>query len=279
MSLVDLNLSPYRFSYSPEIHPPLPDLELQPVSNETVIFLKGEFKTTKDLLTDRIKKCYIVAIDDGLKNCTMLSIIPDMIVVDESISEDIRRPFRQGKVVKKLAEHIELIDLGPKTVEFHTVPHDKDLTNTEYAIDCLHEKDLKSAPNKKVAERITIIGTQGLKEDYTVRKLSLAARFPGKVFLESVDTFIFVIDKKVKATVTDLVRQQKVSLYPIFCEAVKSVVTKGLRWELKKRKLDLFQQSKSNQTVGKSFKISIKAGRLTVVVTKSAPEPALVRHF
>ena len=80
---------------------------------------------------------------------------------------------------------------------------------------------------KQGIDQLTLFGVLGKRTDHLLYTLSLLSRFPEKLTIRSESELIFAIQKNQAIRVTS---GQTLSLIPM--GIVKSVTTKGLKWEI-----------------------------------------------
>jgi len=172
----------------------------------------------------------LIAVDGGINHCYKLDLHPDLIVGDfDSADPMILKNF--------------------DTVPQKKYPQDKDKTDLEIALELVYHTKV---------EEIAIFGALGGRTDHTLGNLILLSRYPGKVFLETDNERIFVIDHQVEM---DAYPGQLISLIPLN-GAVKGISTEGLEWRLDNGTLDKKFIGISNIALGQRILISIKEGDL-----------------
>ncbi len=172
----------------------------------------------------------LIAVDGGIKHCNALGLNPDLIVGDFDSADP------------KLLEHYNAI---PKK----HYPKDKDKTDLEIALELVYRPEI---------EEITVFGALGERTDHTLANLILLSRYPGKVFLQTNNERMFVINKQVQITTYP---GQLISLIPLN-GPVEGIYTEDLKWELKNGTLDKHFIGISNEALTHRAKISVRKGDL-----------------
>ena len=109
----------------------------------------------------------------------------------------------------------------------------------------------------------TILGGLGLRTDHLLYNLCLLGRYPGKVFLESSNEWIFAAS----GLVSLMYKGQPISIYPLFQKA--QVSSSGLFWELDQ--IDLHQSfvSQSNRATRDEVMLDISKGTVICILQTS----------
>ncbi len=179
---------------------------------------------------------YLIAVDGGLNHCKQLDLRPDVVIGDFDSADP------------AILKHFD--DVPQKRF-----PKDKDHTDLELAIQfCMHPQ----------IEEIVVFGALQGRTDHTLSNLILLSRYPGKLFLESPDERLFVIDRQVqiKATIGE-----QISLIPLN-GPVKEIHTRGLKWELKGKTLDKHFIGISNEATQSLVSISFGEGDLLCCINQ-----------
>ncbi|CCB90049.1 thiamine diphosphokinase [Simkania negevensis] len=177
-----------------------------------------------------------IAVDGGLHHCAALGVTPLFLIGDmDSVEPDMKAKFPNVKELK--------------------FKRDKDATDLELALEFLIKKNPKS---------ITIFAGFGDRVDHSLSNLVLLSRYPGKVFLETEIEILGVIDERLELATH---AGQTVSLIPMNGPAL-GITTDGLKWELKDDILDKSFVGISNEAVGTSVLVTLKAGDLLFSIHK-----------
>jgi thiamine pyrophosphokinase len=186
-------------------------------------------------IKEKIKKfSTLIAVDGGINHCSKLGIRPDLIIGDfDSADPAFLKDFS---------------DIPEKRY-----PKDKDKTDLEIVLELIFHANI---------EAISIFGALGGRTDHTLGNLILLSRYPGKVFLETDNEKLFVIDQQAEIATYP---NQLISLIPLN-GPVTGIDTKNLKWELKNGTLDKQFIGISNQALGPRVMISVKEGDLLCCV-------------
>jgi thiamine pyrophosphokinase len=180
-----------------------------------------------------------VAIKGGLEHCARLDILPIFFIGDiDSLEPSVKKKF-------------------PK-LQSLTLPKDQKHTTLERTIDYLMQKNPKS---------ITIFGGMERRIDHSLFHILLLSRYPGKLFIESENEILCVIDKSLELATAP---GELFSLIPLN-GPVQGVSTDGLKWDLADESLDKHHVSISNEAVADEITISVKSGDLLLSVHKPHP--------
>jgi thiamine pyrophosphokinase len=195
----------------------------------------GEFDKA---LVPKIRACdVLIAVDGGANYCSQFDLTPAIIIGDlDSASPEILESYREV----------------PRKV----YPKDKDKTDLELAIE--HALEIG-------AGTITIFGGLGGRIDHTLSNINMLSLYPGRLFLESLKELLFVIDRHVLLSCK---KGQTISLIPLN-GPVLGITTRGLKWELKKGKLDKHFIGISNVCLAEEIEISVEQGDLLCCVSKT----------
>ena len=192
------------------------------------------------LLIDKIKAYpYLIAVDGGLNHCHKLGLKPDLIIGDLDSAQ------------KKV---IALFEDVPKQV----FPADKDKTDLELAMEYALEQG---------ATRLTVFAALGGRIDHTLVNIHLLSRYPGKLFFETEDELLFVIDRSVELPCFP---GQTLSLLPLNGPTT-GVTTQGLKWELSGATLDKQFMGISNIALQNTARIQVAHGDLLCIQTSKTP--------
>jgi len=179
----------------------------------------------------------LIAVDGGINHCYKLGLHPDLIVGDfDSADPTLLKNFEN--VPKK------------------SYPQDKDKTDLEIALELVYHAQVKE---------ITVFGALGGRTDHTLGNLILLSRYPGKVFFETDNERIFVIDHQAEISSYP---GQLISLIPLN-GPVKGIDTEELKWKLKNATLDKQFIGISNEALGQRVLISVKKGDLLCCVNNT----------
>lgn len=199
----------------------------------TIIIASGNF--SKDVLEKQIKKGdTIICADGGATHLLHTDIVPHMIVGDlDSIDKETIRHFKN------------------LSVSFFKFPPEKDLTDTELAVEFAVERGTRS---------IVLLGVTGTRLDHTLANIMLLPKLHRlKIKAKIVDTHneISVIDKNTE------VRKEEdtfVSLIPLFedCSGVDMI---GFKYPTDKRDFSIGTTlGISNEVTKESAQIHIEKG-------------------
>lgn len=182
---------------------------------------------------------YVICADGAARYLTSLNIYPDLLVGDlDSINPN------------------DLKQMRDRSVRIEKFPIDKDMTDTELAI----EYALELNP---IA--ITVVGALGLRWDHSLGNIMLLAKMiktgvPCKIIDEK--TEITIVDREIEleGNIGDTI-----SLIPL-ANQVKKVTLEGLKYPLSNRNISFGSSlGISNVFASKHVKITVKEGLLLVV--------------
>jgi thiamine pyrophosphokinase len=172
----------------------------------------------------------LIAVDGGANHCHQMGLRPDLLIGDmDSITPDVRAAFHD----------LLKICYSP----------DKNETDLELALSHLFHPNI---------ERISVFGALGGRTDHTLGNLTLLARYPGKVFLESASESLLVIPGHTEFLTWP---GQTISLIPLHGPA-RGITTQGLKWALEEGTLDKNFIGMSNVATGHNVSITVKEGDL-----------------
>ncbi len=186
-----------------------------------------------DLIASMIRKYpRVVAVDGGLSYCDQMEITPELIIGDfDSASEALREKYHRVKQI-----------------------HTPDPQKTDL------EKALELVPSQKWH----VFGALGKRNDHTLTNIYLLARYPGRLFFETENELLFVIDKECSLSCKV---GETLSLIPVGGEA-KGITTFGLKWELNKATLSKTFVSISNITTHDRVEITCESGDLLLCLNR-----------
>ncbi|MBI2810261.1 MAG: thiamine diphosphokinase [Candidatus Melainabacteria bacterium] len=182
-------------------------------------------------LKSRISKFpFLVAVDGGANHCREMGLTPDLILGDfDSIDPSTLNHFSGVPQEKH--------------------PQDKDKTDLELALERVFHP---------LVEEVVVFGALQGRTDHSLGNLILLSRYPGKLFFESEQERLFIIDRQVTLS---LYIGQTLSLIPLN-GPVKGINTQGLKWELREGALDKHFIGISNEALSTQVFISVKTGDL-----------------
>ncbi len=191
-----------------------------------------------DRLIAKIKTYpYLIAVDGGLNLCHKLGLKPDLIIGDLDSAKKKVLSFYQD-------------------VQQQVFPKDKDQTDLELALE--HAFRLG-------AQRVTVFAALGGRIDHTLVNIHLLSRYPGKLFFETNDEQLFVVDKQIELSCSP---KQTLSLLPLN-GPVNGITTQGLKWELSHATLDKHFMGISNIALRDKVRIEVTSGDLLCVLIKN----------
>lgn len=172
----------------------------------------------------------LIAVDGGANYCHLLGLKPDLLIGDfDSAKPEVLKHFS---------------DIPQKRF-----PTDKDHTDLELATELIFHSQV---------EEVVVFGALQDRTDHTLSNLILLSRYPGKLFLESSNERLFVIDRKV---MLETYPGQQISLIPMNGPA-KGIHTHGLKWELSGKTLDKHFIGISNEATTSEIEIAVQEGDL-----------------
>lgn len=208
---------------------------------KTIIISSGSF--SKDVL-ERVMKPddKIICADGGATHLYSTEIVPDMIVGDlDSIDEETTRHFKH---------------LG---VSFFRFPPEKDLTDTELAVEFAVDGG---------AKELVLLGVTGTRLDHTLANMMLLPRLLELgIDAKIIDSHneIIAVDKSI-----ELKREMGtfVSLIPIFSECI-DVSMKGFKYPTEKINFTLGSTlGVSNEIISETATIDMVSGMALVIVSR-----------
>ncbi|PHS35510.1 MAG: thiamine diphosphokinase [Alkaliphilus sp.] len=204
-----------------------------------VIVTNGIINDLNHLEQIIIKSDYVICADGAARYLAALNIYPDLLVGDlDSISPN------------------DLKQMRDRSVKIEEFPTDKDMTDTELAIEYALELNPTS---------ITIVGALGLRWDHSLGNIMLLAKMikkgvPCKIIDEK--TEITIVDREIEleGNIGDTI-----SLIPLSNE-VKKVTLEGLKYPLLNKNISFGSSlGISNAFIEKQVKITVGEGLLLVV--------------
>ncbi len=196
----------------------------------------GQIDSLESLRPSILRHQRIVAVDGGLAYCQKLGIRPALIVGDfDSCPPELLRQYEE---VPQIA-----------------LEREKDETDLESAIN----EELKRG-----ARSLTLFGAWGRRIDHSLGNLLLLTRHTGKITIETEKETLFAIHQKANLSCFP---GQTLSLLPIN-GPVLGIHTKGLKWELKGRKMDQNFFGISNICLMDKVEISVETGCLVCCLNK-----------
>lgn len=181
---------------------------------------------------------YIICADKGWKYAEKYNFKPDMIIGDFDSSE---KPDFESTVI---------------------LPAEKDITDSEAALDYAVSKGF---------QRIVIIGGLGGRLDHTMGNISLLAKYcdtPGvEVFIKDYQNLAFMKSAGTFRIAND--EEYKYIGLISYGGNINSLTLKGFKYEIENRTLtDDTTLGVSNELVSDYGEITVKAGRLLIVMTR-----------
>lgn len=169
----------------------------------------------------------VIAADGGIKALDQMGIIPKLWVGDfDSTSDELQHKYAH--------------------IEKKAYPRDKDLTDTEIAI----EAALSYSPT-----RIILFAGVGDRQDHSLRNLLLLRKYIHLLYILTDNETLFAIDKELFLPITP---GQTLSFIPIY-GPVRVKRSSGLKWPLDGMVLDDRLVSLSNRAT--LHKVELKIGR------------------
>ncbi|MGV8146494.1 MAG: thiamine diphosphokinase [Alkaliphilus sp.] len=206
---------------------------------EIVIVSNGIINDLSHLKKIVTESDYLICADGAAKYLVSLNIYPDLLVGDfDSISENDLKRMRDNNV------------------RIEKFPTNKDMTDTELAIECACDLN---------PTLITIVGALGLRWDHSLGNIMLLAKILKNGISGRIDdekTELTIIDKEIvlEGNVGDTI-----SLIPLSDE-VKEVTLEGLKYPLNSGSMNFGSTlGISNVFVAKHIKITVGEGLLLVV--------------
>ncbi len=201
------------------------------------VIANGEVKDYDQLAPSIKGYDQYIAINGGLSHCVALGLTPLLLIGDmDSVDSEAKKKF-------------------PHTKELR-FSRDKDETDLDLTLRFLMRKHPKS---------ITIFAGFGKRVDFSLANLISLTRYPGKVFLETENEVLGVVDQTLDLSTH---KGQTLSLIPIN-GLVTGVTTDGLKWNLKEERLEKTAMGVSNEAMGKSICITVKTGDLLFSLHKN----------
>ena len=182
----------------------------------------------------------IVAVDEGLKYLDNCGVKPDFCIGD-----------------------FDSLGYIPEIGEVKTYPSDKDLSDTELALNLA----IKSG-----ADIIKVFGAMGgPRPEHSIANLHIFSRYPGMVTIyDSRATYIFADKTHPVKILEQNAEVTYVSLFP-FAGPCEGVCATGLKYELDNDCLKPGSSlGLSNEYLGAEAKISVKKGTLLIVISNKA---------
>ena len=189
-----------------------------------VVFCNGELA---DISRLKIRKTdLLIGVDGGAKRLDK----PDLIIGD---LDSLKKIFKDAPVIK--------------------YPIDKDLTDTELALQFCQKQNIKE---------IILVGFLGRCLDHMIANIMNLNKYEFKIIEGNQEIFICRDKVKIIGEKGDLV-----SLLPLLGDC-QGVTTVGLKWSLQVRNLQVgSSRGVSNVMLGKSARVGLKTGCLLVIHT------------
>ncbi len=203
---------------------------------KAVVVCNGE-PPSRTLLSRMTKDAQLVVAADGGANAFQRSgVVPDVIIGDlDSLSSASRRTFSSSTIIRVTRQ---------------------DNTDLEKALDyCLDEG----------ANEVVILGAAGKRIDHTLGNLSALWKYTKKVkiSLQAGEWSGFLVEQSLHCRAP---RGTTVSLIPYSrCEGI---TLRGLKYALRNARMNTGEVGVSNVVTGSSFSVTIKKGRMLVLVLK-----------
>lgn len=181
---------------------------------------------------------WVIAADGGANSCVRLGRVPNVVVGDfDSITKKNLVNFKKNKFTKVIYDP------------------DQNKTDLELAIKIL---------NKLKPKQATILGVLGDRFDHTLANIITLDKINKKINLKIVakDHEIHLPAKKIiiKGKIGEII-----SVIPL--TKVKGLTYSGLKWPLKKAKVDFGWIGIRNQLVGAQAQISLISGKILIIKT------------
>lgn len=210
-----------------------------------LIISGGEFcKLSMEVLLEKEKYSYIIAVDGGVEYAKEMGILPNLIVGDFDT-----------------LDRVVLQEYKEKGIEHIVYPEEKDYTDSHLAVEIAINKQ----PSK-----ITMVAGTGSRMDHTLGNIGLLfMALKQGITMEIVDqkNKICMIDKE-HSIKREMLFGKYISLLP-YTECVSGITLDGFRYPLKNETLSLGQsRGISNELEAEEGKITIKTGILLVIESK-----------
>jgi thiamine pyrophosphokinase len=179
----------------------------------------------------------LIAADGGADHCEKLNLIPDILIGDfDSITPS----------------QLEFLKTKSTIYQF---PSDKDLTDIELAM---------REAERRGAKTIKIFSWADERLDYSWNTLVTAASLQSAVELCSLGNSIYILNEhRPKLDLRE--SGKKISIFPLFTPV--TLESKGLRWELSWKNVDLTTRSQSNE-IRTPGEIKIHSGAAFALIEK-----------
>ena len=180
------------------------------MSSKAIIICSGEIKDYLFIESYINKDCFIICADGGARHLKRLGITPNIILGDfDSIERE---------TLEKYA--------NDKTIEIIKYPKEKDMTDSEIALDC--------AINKGFLD-IVLLGATGSRYDHSLANIFLLRKYidcNARLRIINENNIVNITNNKI---VLDKKIGFKVSIIPLTGNIL--VTTKGLKYKLNKDRL------------------------------------------
>ena len=174
----------------------------------------------------------LIGVDGGTMHILKLRLKPDLIIGD--------------------MDSLKKIPAGVKVIKY---PKDKDLTDTELALNYCEKKKIKE---------VIVVGFLGRRLDHMISNLMVMAKSKLKIKVIEGNQEPQIVRDTITITGE---KGDLVSLVPLLGDCQK-VTTKGLKWGLRGETLQVGKgRGVSNVMMGKSARVSLTKGCLLVVKT------------
>ena len=201
-----------------------------------ILFSAGGRRPNENFFVELSRGRKIFAVDKGIEICRDLNILPEIFIGDFDSAEN-------SAVDWAIANKIP--------IERH--PVDKDLTDTQLALNLLDEKNF-----------VIITGIFGGRTDHLFSNIFTCAAAKVRTCLVDEREIIFFVKDDENFTVKFFVKPKNLSLLPI-TEICEGVTIKNVHWELDNATLKQnFPNAVSNRVEGDEIKISVRKGTLAI---------------
>ncbi len=184
----------------------------------------------------------VISADSGARHCKCFEVVPDLLVGDfDSVNE---------------ADYKDFVSAGVEIAQF---PVEKDMTDSELAIDIALEKG---------CSRVILLGALGTRLDHSVSNLFLLKKLletGAEGILADENNEARLIDRRI---VLDREQDVFVTLLPIAGPA-KGVTTKGLYYPLEDATLEVGSSwGVSNKFSSEKAVVTVQKGTLLVILSR-----------
>ncbi len=202
----------------------------------TGIIVTGGEAPAFSRVEEYLQQCdFIIAADSGLDTLAGYGYKPDLVMGDMDSLQD-------STLLSELP--------SDKILKF---PKDKDFTDTELALNYLHEKGYRD---------IYLIGGGGGRLDHTIALYSLFSREMSPLMWVTQKEKIFLVKEHISVKIK---KNSMISFFPVGKKNCK-MTSRGLKWELNGLNWEIGDSGISNRALEETIDINMLSGKLMMII-------------